>query len=52
MCRICQSRKGLRKYRNFEALRQLKLAQPGGALTDYVFIGDSAEGDLEVWHIY
>jgi hypothetical protein len=46
--RICQSRKGLRKFRNFEVLRNLKQGEVGGALTDYVFIGDTGEGDLEV----
>ncbi len=40
---ICQSRKGLRKFRNFEALR----AEDRFDLTDYVFIGDTGELDLQ-----
>lgn len=40
---ICQSRKGLRKFRNFEALR----AEDRFDLTDYVFIGDTGELDQQ-----
>ncbi|EWM30256.1 hypothetical protein Naga_100003g91 [Nannochloropsis gaditana] len=40
---VCQSRKGLRKFRNFEALR----AQDRLDRTDYVFVGDTGELDLQ-----
>ena len=40
---VCQSRKGLRKFRNFEALR----GEDRFDLTDYVFVGDTGEFDLQ-----
>ena len=40
---VCQSRKGLRKFRNFEALR----GEDRFDLTDYVFVGDTGELDLQ-----
>jgi hypothetical protein len=40
---VCQGRKGLRKFRNFEALR----GEDRFDLTDYVFIGDTGELDLQ-----
>jgi hypothetical protein len=42
--RICQARKGLRKFRNFEQLKRLD----GSGITDYVFVGDTGELDLQV----
>ena len=40
---VCQGRKGLRKFRNFEALRR----EDRFDLTDYVFVGDTGELDLQ-----
>ncbi|GAB5030198.1 Hypothetical protein NocV09_00203300 [Nannochloropsis oceanica] len=40
---VCQGRKGLRKFRNFEALRR----EDRFDLTDYVFVGDTGELDVQ-----